>query len=133
MMTKTDLDLAADIIDMRDIIARFEELDGIKDNHGGSFNEPLTPNMASEWKRLRAILSDLKGNGGDEQWRGDRYPVTLIRDSYFTDYAREMLFDCGELPCGIPDYIAIDWQATALNIRVDYSPVEIHGVTYWTR
>jgi len=79
------------------------------------------------------MLDDLKGNGGDEQWRGDWYPVTLIHDSHFTDYAREMLEDCGDIPRDIPHYIEIDWDATARNIRVDYTPTEIDGVTYWYR
>jgi hypothetical protein len=44
-----------------------------------------------------------------------------------------MLEDCGDIPKGIPSYIEIDWEATASNIRVDYSSVEIDDVTYWYR
>lgn len=29
--------------------------------------------------------------------------------------------------------IAIDWEATAENLRMDYSSVEIDGHTYWFR
>jgi hypothetical protein len=120
---QTKLDLTADIIDIRDIIARYEELEDATDG---------LPD-AEERTQLATMLDDLKGNGGDEQWRGDWYPVTLICDSYFTDYAREMLHDCGDIPRDIPHYIEIDWDATARNIRVDYTPTEIDGVTYWYR
>jgi hypothetical protein len=123
-MTATTLDLTADIIDVRDIIARVEKL-------GEDLHEN-TPEMA-EFEALQSILVDLKGCGGDEQWCGDWYPVTLIRDSYFTDYAQEILEDCGDIPRNLPSYIEIDWGATAHNIRVDYSATEIDGVTYWYR
>jgi hypothetical protein len=121
MMTKADLDLSGDIIDVRDIIARVEEL------------EETGAQKSHEFSTLASILVDLNGMGGDEQWRGDWYPITLIRDSFFADYARELLEECGELPRKIPHYIEIDWQATARNIRVDYSSIEINGATYWTR
>jgi hypothetical protein len=118
-----DLDLTNDIIDVRDIIARIEEIDD---------------NASDDDRRERAYLETLMTEletcgGGDEQWRGDWYPITLIADSYFTDYARELLEDCGDLPRELPHYIEIDWDATARNIRVDYTPVTIGGATYWTR
>jgi hypothetical protein len=113
----------ADTIDVRDIIARFEELEDASDG---------LPD-AEERTQLAAILDDLKGNGGDEQWRGDWYPSTLICDSYFTYYAREMLEDCGTIPCDLPSWVKIDWDATAGNVRMDYTPVDIDGVTYWYR
>lgn len=122
-MQTTTLDLSADIIDVRDIIARYEELedavDGLPD--------------AEERYLLASILSSLVGYGGDEQWRGDWYPVTLVRDSYFTTYARELLEECGTIPRDLPSWIEIDWEATARNVRIDYTPVDINGRTYWYR
>lgn len=82
---------------------------------------------------LMTIMEDLQGNGGDEQWRGDWYPVTLIRDSYFTEYAADLIADIGALPRDLPSYIVIDWEETAGNIRVDYSCIEIQGIDYWYR
>jgi hypothetical protein len=134
MSIATTLDLTADIIDVRDIIERVEDLesdvaDGYTFEQWAVENEP----QAQELALLRAILEDLKGYGGDEQWEGDWYPVTLIRDSYFTDYAQELLEDCGDIPKNLPPYVHIDWEATARDIRVDYSATEIDGVTYWYR
>lgn len=121
-----------DVIDLRDVINRVEELeeiDGIED-----LIDNLTENDdAKELVMLREFLGECQGYGGDEQWRGDWYPVTAIRDSYFTDYTQQLLEDIGDLPKDIPHYIAIDWEATAKNIQVDYTGVEFDGVTYWVR
>jgi hypothetical protein len=118
-----------DVIDVRDIIARVEELQSDFD---------LDPELLGEEEReelifLSTILHELCGYGGDEQWRGDWYPITLIRESHFVDYVQEMLEDCGEIPRDLPHYIYIDWQATAREVQVDYSEVEVDGVTYFYR
>jgi hypothetical protein len=130
-MNATSLDLSADIIDVRDIIERVEELEELQEQ--GEYLE--TPDC--EMTSLRAILADLAGNGGDEQWRGDWYPVALIRDHHFTAYCRELLEDCGHIPKDLPHYVAVDWDATADNLRVDYSSVEVpcnnRWVSYWYR
>lgn len=130
MTTKTELNLTADIIDVRDIIVRVEELEKIVEEGGldavhGADNQ--------ERMRLQFLLDELAGNGGDEQWRGDWYPTTLVRDSQFTDYARELLEDCGTIPRDLPDWVEIDWERTARNVRMDYTATEINGATYWYR
>ena len=132
-MAITTLDLSADIIDTRDIIARIEELE---DEMQGEIPEGTTwegTEQAEELAALTAIMADLKGNGGDEQWRGDWYPVTLVREDYFTDYARDLCFDTGTIPSDLPEWVEIDWERTALNVRYDYTSTEINGVTYWYR
>lgn len=115
------------IIDIRDIIERIEDLETKQEE--GEYTE--TPDC--ELTHLRSIMEELKGNGGDEQWRGDWYPVTLVRDDHFTDYVAEMLEDCGEIPRNLPSYIEINWEATARNIRMDYTNIEIDGISYWYR
>jgi len=44
-----------------------------------------------------------------------------------------MLEDCGDIPRAMPFYVVIDWDATARNIRTDYTCTDIAGVTYWYR
>lgn len=124
-----ELDLTADIIDVRDIIARVEELETIPAPENG---EP--DNASEELITLMSYLDDLRGNGGDEQWRGDWYPVTLIRDSYFKEYAQDLAEDIGAVEDGAswPNY-CIDWDRAARELQFDYASVEIDGTTYWYR
>lgn len=111
-----------DMIDVRDIIARVEGL-----------AHSLDAEDLSDLAMLESLLSDLKGNGGDKQWEGSWYPIGLIRDSYFVEAMQELVQDIGDLPEDIPGYLVIDWDATAGNLRADYSSVEFDGITYWYR
>ena len=139
-----------DIIDVRDIIERIEELerereslrkefDAMLENNGVDFDHwvcnqsRFTREDQTELDTLMTIMEELKGCGGNEQWCGDGYPMILIRESYFVDYCQELLEDCGEISRDLLHYIAIDWEATARNIMIDYSTVEIDGVTYLYR
>lgn len=145
--TTKNVDLTADMIDVRDIIARVEEIEsevsykdagdfGSMEGWLNSIEQTLTdtdPETLGEYRTLRMILNDLEGNGGDEQFRGEWYPVTLIADHYFTMYVREMLEDCDVIPADLPAYVHIDWQRTARDIAVDYSTVTIQGREYLYR
>lgn len=125
-MTTIDTLNGEDIIDVRDIIERVEELEG------ESELDITTIECEAELAALQSILDELKGMGGDEQWRGDWYPLQLIRESHFTDYAQELVCDCYDLK-SLPAFVHIDWKATAREIMVDYSEIEIDGVTYFYR
>jgi hypothetical protein len=127
----TTLDLNADIIEVCDIIERVEELAEELPTHTATALECSA--LVNEHATLCVILRELAGNGGDEQWRGDWYPSTLIRDSHFTEYARELVVDCDDIPSNLPHYIVINWDATAHNVRTDYTSTDIDGVTYWYR
>jgi hypothetical protein len=109
-----------DLIDVSDII---DQVQYLKANHS----------KGGEYDSLMLLLGELRGNGGDVAWGADWYPATLIRDSYFVAAMRDLLDDIGDLPRDLPNYIAIDWAATARNLRVDYTSVEFDGVTYWYR
>jgi DNA repair exonuclease SbcCD ATPase subunit len=61
------------------------------------------------------------------------YGVALYRESYFVEAMQEMVQDIGDLPKNIPAYLEIDWEATAKNLRVDYTEIEFDGVTYLGR
>ena len=56
----------ADVIDVRDLIARFEELESLSDNEGGTFNAAMSDTKRAELQALKTTLSELKGMGGDE-------------------------------------------------------------------
>lgn len=122
-----DIDNYQDIIDVRDIIERFEELN--------SDSDPSAGESGQEWLLLRGLLEELRGNGGDEQWHGAWYPVTLIRDSYFEEYARDLAEDIhGHALRDVHwPFTCIDWEAAAGDLQEDYATVEYNGVTYWYR
>ena len=124
-LDETDFDFRADTIDVRDMIKRVEELEDRTD---------LEDYEQAERDVLASVLDDLKGYGGDEQWRGDWYPITLIRDSYFRDYAEELAEDIGAInrEATWPNN-CIDWERAANELQMDYSSVEIEGATYWYR
>jgi antirestriction protein len=124
------MNLYDDVIDVRDIIQRIEELEELIEGEGC---EEACNEYREELTLLSNIMEEMKGYGGDEQWRGDWYPLTLIRESHFTDYVQEMLEDCGEIPKDLPHYIHIDWQATARDVQVDYTPIDVDGATYFYR
>lgn len=128
--------MSSDTLDIRDVIARYEDLETERDAVADSDearSDWLESEDGEELQNIEALLDELRGNGGDEQWRGDWYPVTLIADSYFVEAMQDLVQDIGDLPKDIPGYLAIDWEATADNLRADYSRVEYLGTTYWYR
>lgn len=149
-----DISNNEDVLDSRDIIARIEELEGERDDFytfcgcgtlaapdpdcdkcGGSTQEPNptawaqhVPDDAAELAALSKLAEEAEQYADDWQ-----HGETLIRDSYFTDYAQELCEDIGDIPKNLPPYIHIDWEATARNIQMDYTSVDFDGVTYWVR
>ena len=128
MNTATNtIESGADILDVRDIIARVEYLrDDLADD--------ADADEKAELAGLLAFLGELEGNGGDEKWEGEWYPLTLIRDSYFKEYAQELAEDCrmisdnAKWPC-----TCIDWEQAARELQMDYTSADFGGVTYWFR
>lgn len=83
---------------------------------------------AEELEALKAICEE--GSGQCSDWE---HGETLIREDYFTEYAEELVKEIGDMPREIPSYIEIDWEATADNLKADYSTIEIDGTTYYHR
>jgi len=83
-----------------------------------------------ELNPLKAFADEAEGYAPD--WN---YGATLVRDSYFEDYARELVNDIGDLPSELPAYIEnnIDWEGVADDIQADYSSVDFDGEEYWVR
>lgn len=140
-----DISNTDDMIDVRDVIARVEELreerDGFVIGHPNGVEEPApeqwaeeNQDEAEELATLEGLLGDLKGYGGDEQWEGDWYPVGLVRESHFQDYAQELAEEIGAIDADAkwPNN-CIDWDKATSELKWDYSSVEFDGVTYWYR
>jgi hypothetical protein len=136
-------DNSDDVIDSRDVIARLDELeqereDIISDRDNADTDEERVEfgnalqvwdeDNADELNALRTLAEE--GEDASPDWR---HGETLIRESYFTDYCQELLADIGDLPRDLPHYIVIDWEATADNLKADYSTVDFGGVDYLIR
>lgn len=104
-----------DIIDVCNIIEYYESL-----------NEDDTNEKEIMDFIKKNILDELAGNGGDEEWRGEWYPVTLIADWYFTTYAEDFAKDCFDVSdvANWP-YNHIDWERAANELMIDYSEIII--------
>lgn len=119
-----DIDNYQDVLDIRDIIERYEELEEMDDRDADD---------TAEFKTLKKLLIELEGNGGDHDWRDNWYPVTLIRESYREDYAREYADEQG-LDLDTWPYTCIDWdEAVSELFDYDYSYVDYDGIDYYYR
>jgi hypothetical protein len=133
------IDNREDLLDVRDIIQRVEDLEetsngSVVDGSAGAEYEGHEDDH-EEYAELTALLDELRGSGGDERWRGDWYPVMLIRDSYFVTYAEGYAEELGlisDTSTGWP-YTYIDWDRAADALQMDYTSIEYDGVTYWYR
>lgn len=103
------------VIDSRDVIDAIE--------HGDL--------EAEELKALEDLAEKAEGS---PDWL---YGETLIRDSYFEDYAREFAEDAGMLKGLKGDeswpFNCIDWEEAADQLKQDYFSVDFDGVYYWIR
>lgn len=106
-----------DVIDSRDVIARIADLEGTEDEE-----------EQAELKALEVLAEE--GEGSPDWHHGE----TLIRDSYFEDYARELAEDIGAIqPNAAWPNNCIDWERAAEELKADYFEVDYDGVTYLIR
>ena len=107
-----------DIIDSREIIDRIEYLEGI---------DELDEEEQQELDSLKALTEEADSS----EWS---FGVTLIRESYFEDYAQEFAEDIGAIgkENNWPAY-CIDWEWAARELRMDYTEVDFGGTAYLFR
>jgi hypothetical protein len=127
-----------DTINSRDIIARIEELEGEIEQIEEAADEAdrdLTQDEEAAIEELQAELDTLqalaKQGQGCSGWKDG---VTLIRDTYFEEWAKEYAFEIGALerPLEWPA-TCIDWADAANELQSDFTSVEFGGETYWVR
>jgi len=101
-----------DVIDSRDIIEAIES---------GDLD-------ADDQKAFEELAKEAEGS---PDWE---HGETLIRDSYFEEYAQELAEDTGMVKGdeGWP-LNHIDWEAAADELKNDYFSVDFDGVEYWIR
>lgn len=124
--------LGTPVLVTRPVVERTAFLDAVKKYGDHGDLEVLKPWMVSDDARELLILEALNEEGSSvtSDWA---YGELLIHEDYFTEYCKEMLDDCGDLPSNMPDYIVIDWDATAENLKADYTEIDFDGTTYLVR
>ena len=147
----TDICNTDDVIDSRDVIARIEDLeteiaDAIeaaganwdsdeslrKCSRDTFIADHLSIAHADETEEL-AALQALAKEGADyaPDWE---HGETLVRDSYFEEYAQELAEDIGAINADAAwPACHIDWNAAARALQMDYTAIDFAGVTYWVR
>lgn len=112
--------VSSDVIDSRDIIERIDDLEARDD-----LDEYETVELAD----LLAFAAEAEGYISD--WK---YGESLIRDSYFVEYAQELADDIGAVSkdASWPNSY-IDWDAAAEALQQDFTSIELRGVTFWAR
>lgn len=153
--TPTNMD---DAVDSRDILARISELEQEKETLRDKLLEAgvelagldvdlasalsaleLAQDRLAEWDNggdgaelltLQAVIEEAEGYSGDSAKDG----IFFIRDSHFTEYARQLADDMGQLKQDLNwPYNCIDWEEAASQLQQDYTSVTWDGVDYWFR
>lgn len=147
---RKDISNSDNVIDSRDVIKRIEELEEEKEEF--ILNESQTPDDSPSWGELAEAQGDAESKW-DETDEGEELKVlkafqddlegygdyssgeTIIRDSYFTEYAKELCKEIGDIPDNLPDYIErnINWEGVAEDLQADYTSADFDGVEYWMR
>lgn len=125
-------DMNQDFFDSRDLIERIEELEALEE---AALADDATQDDVDAWDRVLddelAILREFADDASNaSDWT---YGETFIHEDYFTEYTKDMLADCGYIPADLPDWIKIDWEETAANVKVDYTEYTLDGNTYYAR
>lgn len=132
-MNNAAFDGTDDMLDSRDIIERIEELEALLENmedpelSDEDRNEAADEFDRDEYDALKALQDE---GAYISDWE---YGATLIAEGYFTDYCMGLLSDIGYIPSDIPGWIVLDAEATAENMKADYTEIEFMGTTYYAR
>lgn len=121
-----------DMLDSRDIIARIEYLQGVRDDAEADETREtvgLDADEEEELAALEALASECEGYVSDWQ-----HGEVLIRDTHFREYAEQWAEDCGLIERGAswPNN-CIDWDEAAEELKQDYTSVDFAGREYLVR
>ena len=152
-----------DVIDSRDVIARIEELESERQDlvdevdsavqtvadasdDTSALSEEEVEEAQEVLDKANDALSDWDDDNGEEltalkalaeeassspDWP---HGESLIRDSYFTEYAEQLADDIGAIDRNANWPVnCIDWEQAADALKQDYFSVDFDGVEYWIR
>jgi hypothetical protein len=139
------------MLDLRELASEWRELvqemsGNVPNTEGMSLGELsdaterflAQPEQAEQVEKYVELARELTANvdvGPDDlEWAADNYGVTLIPESGFQDYARELAEDIGAIDpqAGWPLH-CIDWERAANELATDYTLIEYDGDSYYYR
>ena len=122
-MNTTDSLMNDDTIDGRDIRDRIEELEAV---------EAPTEEESAELTDLKSFLHEAMQYNSDAD-EGE----TIIAESYFVDYIKEVIDDCYALPKELTSgewpyrHMTINYEAAAEEAKADYAELTFRGRTFY--
>jgi len=138
-------------LDIDELNDRLAELEGLRDaaeSERDNLKDATDEDREEITARLEAAESDfgaeeqeelktlegIKDDIGERKGKIDDEGGPFVHEDDFEDYARELAEDIGAIPddLGWP-CTYIDWERAAEALKVDYSSVEVNGVTYLYR
>lgn len=145
-----DIDNNQDTLDSRDVIARRDELaeerealaEALADLEADTANDPQYKDADAQRDTAKDALAEWDADNAEElaaleafiqdgsaEWD---HGVTLVRETYFEDYAQELADDLGAIPKDARwPLTCIDWEHAARELRYDYTGADFDGVTYY--
>lgn len=118
----TLIDNTQDIIDSRDVLTRIAELESDLED------DPTDEEAQAELETLKALEDEASGS---PDWQ---YGETLIRGSYFKDYAQQLADDLGLIDDNARwPATCIDWDQAARELKHDYYAVSFGDERYYIR
>ena len=148
------MDFTENIIDTRDLQDRIDELNDDIDTLDNEISElseeidDLDENDPDDKNEIDLKLDDIEDKQGQIEDLQEELSMlldvksevpefshgeTLIHENYWVEYVQDLCEDCGYISRDFPHWIAIDWDATADNVAMDYSTIELDGNTYYFR
>lgn len=136
-----------DVLDSRDLVERQQEIEEELTPEDAEFYETFSSpddfaehirnhpdgddDLAAEYMTLYDFNEEGQSTFGAAEWD---LGVTLVNDSHFEDYARQLADDVGAVRhAGFWPNQFIDWSAAAEALQVDYTSIEYDGTTFWGR
>ena len=108
-----------------------EEIETLKEAISDAENALVAWDDSDEAEELKVLKALAEEGEGSPDWS---YGETLIRDSYFEEYAQELAEDCGmvQRSLGWPN-TCIDWKQAAEELQQDYTQIDFGEIAYWIR
>jgi len=91
--------------------------------------EKALSDWQSEYQEELDELNALESEVGDEWMHG----AALVDEDDFIEYVQDLAEDMGATAGVDHSWLVIDWEATADNVKMDYSSCEYQGTTYLFR